>query len=135
MNLRDHLFTLEEELLSPSTRHDAARLTHLLAPDFLEFGSSGRTFTRDQIIADLLSETPETDLRLTDFTLRHSTPHTDPEFALVTYRSTRTTASSAARSSLRSSTWVCREGRWQLLFHQGTPEPQEAAPEHTRAVS
>ncbi len=34
---------------------------------------------------------------------------------LVTYRS----------PSLRSSIWVLRKGKWQLVFHQGTKAPTE----------
>ena len=118
MNLRDHLLLLEEELLSPATRHNPVRLTELLAPEFLEFGSSGRAFTLSEIIADLSAEHPNTEIHLSDFILRKSTY----DWALVTYRSTRRNEI-GSRSSLRSSTWIHRDGRWQMLFHQGTPIP------------
>ncbi len=122
MNLRDHLLLLEEELLSPATRRNPVRLTELLAPGFLEFGSSGRTFTRDEIIAELAAET-YTPHSLTHFNLL---AHTD-DWALVTYRTSRPgeDGSTPQRIALRSSTWVRREDRWQVLFHQGTPVPPQ----------
>jgi hypothetical protein len=118
MTLADHLRSLEEQLLDPATRTSPAQLNHLLAPDFLEFGSSGRTFTRAEILAALASELPAAILHLSDFNLQASAPG----WALVTYRSTRITPA-ASRSALRSSTWIHRDGRWQLLFHQGTLIP------------
>jgi hypothetical protein len=115
-DLAAHLFHLEQQLLEPSTRHDAIALTSLLAEDFREFGSSGRIYTRQQIIDLLAAETP-----------RHITL-SDPfcqqlaeDIALLTYRSTRTTALKAASHALRSSLWIYRDDRWQMIFHQSTP--------------
>ena len=121
MNLEDHLHSLEERLLQPDVRHSAAELTQLLAPEFREFGCSGRTYTRAEVISDLASETTLHDRTLSDFTLLASTP----DFALVTYRSTRRDANGAVKAiTLRSSTWIHRDDRWQLLFHQGTLNTQ-----------
>ena len=53
------------------------------------------------------------DVRLTDFRL---TPLA-PDAALLNYRATDSSNGSA---TLRSSLWVHRDGRWQMLFHQGT---------------
>jgi hypothetical protein len=44
---------LEEELLKPEVRRSADRLSHLLADEFVEFGSSGRIFDKRQIIESL----------------------------------------------------------------------------------
>jgi hypothetical protein len=43
-----------------------------------------------------------------------------PGLALVTYRAIRAAPGALAVQSLRSSIWACRDGRWQMLFHQGT---------------
>ena len=43
------------------------------------------------------------------------------DIALLIYRSTRTTTLQAATRALRSSLWVHRDNRWQMIFHQGTP--------------
>ena len=119
MNLLDHLLVLEERLLDPEVRRDQAQLEQLLAPAFMEFGSSGRIFTREQIIAELASELPSSNLSLTHFNLvAHSA-----DWALVTYRTSRPPEDPhlPGSSALRSSTWIKRDGRWQMLFHQGTP--------------
>ena len=43
------------------------------------------------------------------------------EVALTTYRlSMWLKSESEARVTLRSSVWVRRAGRWQVIFHQGT---------------
>jgi hypothetical protein len=114
--LAAHLFQLEQQLLQPSTRRDEVALRSLLAEDFREFGSSGRIYNRQQVISALARESP------------HMIILSDPlcyqlaaDIALLTYRSTCTTALKVASHALRSSLWVYRDGRWQMIFHQGTP--------------
>ena len=116
-DLATHICQLEQQLLEPSTRRDAAAaLTSLLAENFREFGSSGRIYTRQQIIDALAAESPRT-ITLSDPLCQQLAE----DIALLTYRSTRTVALDAASHSLRSSLWIYRDHRWQMLFHQGTP--------------
>ncbi|HTC76805.1 MAG TPA: nuclear transport factor 2 family protein [Edaphobacter sp.] len=116
-DLAAHLFDLEQQLLQPSTRRDPTALTSLLAKDFREFGSSGRIYSRQQIIDALAAESPRT-ITLSDPLCQQLAE----DIALLTYRSTRTTTTlQAASRALRSSLWVYRDNRWQMLFHQGTP--------------
>lgn len=120
MNLLDHLRTLEERLLLPSVRSDTVLLRDLLAVEFIEFGSSGRVFNRNQIISQLAREPSFPPPAISDFTLL---AHTDA-WALTTCRCSRPQSSGAPPLvTLRSSTWIHREDRWQMLFHQGTPVP------------
>ncbi len=114
-DLAAHLQHLEEQLLRPGVRGDPSSLDWLLAPDFTEFGSSGRIFDRDAIIAALASEAPfpAPPPQIEDLKIVAATD----DLAIVTYRIT------GRRASLRSSVWVRREGRWQMRFHQGTREP------------
>ncbi len=114
--LAAHLFHLEQQLLQPSMRRNATALASLLAEDFREFGSSGRIYTRQQIIDELAAESPRTIL-LSDPLCQQLAEN----IALLTYRSTRTIALEAASHALRSSLWVYRDNRWQIIFHQGTP--------------
>jgi hypothetical protein len=47
-----------------------------------------------------------------------------PGVVLVTYRMVRRTASGEPpQHLLRSSVWKLIGGRWQIVFHQGTPSP------------
>jgi glyoxylase I family protein len=114
-DLAAHLFRLEQQLLEPSLRRDAAALTSLLAEGFREFGGSGRIYTRQQIIDALAAESPHT-ITLSDPLCQQLAE----DLALLTYRSTRTIALAAASHALRSSLWIYRDHRWQMLFHQGT---------------
>ncbi|TLM72695.1 ribonuclease HI family protein [Pseudarthrobacter sp. NamB4] len=103
---------LERELLGPLVRGDIGRTAVLLHPDFMEFGSSGRVWTRDAMMMALEEDPGErTDIEIL------SVDRIGAEAVLLTYRS-------HARSGtvLRSSLWVLDGGRWRLRFHQGTPE-------------
>ena len=102
---------LERALLDPQVRHDRARLNALLAQEFQEFGSSGRVLDRAAIVEALLAE-PARAFEMTNLAVRSL----GAEAALVTY-----TSASDGKRALRSSVWVFRDGRWQLVFHQGTP--------------
>ena len=107
---------LEERLLQAEVRQSAPELAELLADDFIEFGSSGRVFNKSQIIASLSHETPER-RSLTEF----KAVFLAPGVVLTTYRAFRHRATDTPITSLRSSIWKLIEGRWQMIFHQGTP--------------
>ncbi|MGV8934881.1 MAG: DUF4440 domain-containing protein [Gallionellaceae bacterium] len=104
---------LELSLLQASVR-SSARVAELLAEDFVEFGSSGKIYNKAQSIALLQAE------KSYEFTVsQFSVKLLAPDFALLTYRAHR--HSEPALNTLRSSIWVQRQGRWQIVFHQGTP--------------
>ncbi|WNL45737.1 DUF4440 domain-containing protein [Dyella sp. BiH032] len=108
-----HLETLERELLAPSVRK-SPRVDQLLAEDFMEFGRSGRVFSKTDIVVALRDEASVA-MTATDFRLRMLAP----DVALLTYRSCRQTE--PALHALRSSIWRREGGQWRLAFHQGTP--------------
>jgi hypothetical protein len=114
--LEDHLRQLEERLLQPIVRRSAGEVSELLAHEFIEFGSSGRIFEKQQIIASLQTE-PTVRRSLVDF----NTSVLAPGIVLVTYRLIRQgTSDEPPIYSLRSSIWKLIDGRWQMVFHQGT---------------
>jgi len=118
--LAELLLQLERQLMDPVFRKNREQVSALLAEDFREFGSSGRVWSRATILDLLVSEEDYTAPVVEDFAMQRI----GPETALVTYRAVRESGgSSAAQASLRSSLWVRREGRWQVLFHQGTRVP------------
>ena len=47
---------LEEDLLRPESRRSVAAVSERLAEDFMEIGSSGRSYTRQEVIAALAAE-------------------------------------------------------------------------------
>ncbi|WP_026556933.1 ribonuclease HI family protein [Arthrobacter sp. 35W] len=108
----DAVVALERELLDPSVRADSTRVATLLHPDFEEIGASGRLWTRDAVLDELVGEAfaePAMDIL--------NVAMLDGTTALLTYRST-----DQRGSSLRSSLWRHADGQWRLRFHQGTPE-------------
>jgi hypothetical protein len=108
---------LEESLLKPDLRSSPEVLQRMLADDFLEFGASGRSYDKQQVIAGLLNQVEE-EFVIDDFCIRHLAPGV----ILTTYRVTRRrNPSHVAPYSLRSSVWKYLLGHWQMLFHQGTP--------------
>jgi hypothetical protein len=119
MDVKQRLLGLEQRLLADATRHDAGELSSLLADEFREFGSSGRTFSKAEIIDILQSESPGY-LSLKDFEACSVSETT----VLVTFRAVKEVAGLAPVESLRSSLWIYRDERWQMLFHQGTKVAQ-----------
>ena len=108
---------LEEKLLRPETRNSPSEVATLLHPDFFEFGQSGTVWSRQQIIDKLAQERP-IEGSLTDLSVRSLAA----DVTLVTYCAVaRDPASGNEWHSLRSSVWKLTDGRWQMIFHQGTP--------------
>jgi DNA-binding MarR family transcriptional regulator len=104
---------LEESLWRRETRFDRDYMERTLAPDFFEFGRSGRIYTREDIVGMRPGATPM-EYSLRDFKV---TP-LDREVALVTYVS-EVRAKEVVRGN-RSSLWRKTPGGWQLSFHQAT---------------
>ena len=100
---------LEERLLHPSVRASPDEVARLLADEFIEFGSSGRIYDKQQIIRLLQEEQGEAQLTLAEFSARGLSADT----VLVTYRVVES-------RTMRSSIWSFQEGRWRMVFHQGT---------------
>jgi hypothetical protein len=110
--LSQHLRELEESLLLPDVRK-SERLVELLADSFVEFGRSGRVYTKADLVAALAAEVPfvqtTSDFKVTMLA---------PQAALVTYRIHR--HSDPPVYTLRSSVWQMIRGQWQMIFHQAT---------------
>jgi hypothetical protein len=111
-HLARHLRILEESLLQPDVRK-SAELVALLAEEFIEFGSSGRTYTKADLVTVLQAETPsvQTTRNLQGSLLA-------PQAALLTYVIRR--EASPPVYTLRSSVWQLRGERWFMVFHQAT---------------
>lgn len=106
----------EQALLDPAVRRDRARVAELLADDFLEFGSSGRIWTREAILDLLVTENYDPPA-MEEF----QCDLIGEDVALVTYKTVRADAASGLRAEvLRSSIWIREAGDWRVRFHQGT---------------
>ena len=111
-SIEQHLQDLELSLLQPNVRK-SERVEELLAEDFIEIGSAGYAHTRQEIIRALRVE-PTTHWTASQFKIQMVAP----SIALVTFRAHR--HSKPPVHSLRSSIWKEANGKWQMLFHQGT---------------
>lgn len=115
--LQESLLELERGLLSPQVRRSGERMRRLLADEFVEFGSSGHVYDRESIIESLAASDGTEAFNIEDFRLVTSGAGT----AFVTYRCVaRSTDGKILRKANRSSLWQRIDGRWQLVFHQGT---------------
>jgi hypothetical protein len=108
---------LEENLWRSETRFDPSFMEQVLAPDFFEFGRSGRTYRRDAIL-NMPCSPIHAALPLKDFAAHVIDAHV----VLVTYRS-EVTYGDVVEQGRRSSLWSKSAQGWKLRFHQGTPIP------------
>jgi hypothetical protein len=110
------LRSLEERLQQADTRKSADAVGELLADDFVEVGSDDICSDKAQILG-WLNQEPVYERKLQDFRVRKVAP----EVFLVTYYAVRRDpATGGERHSRRCSIWRLAEGRWQMVFHQGT---------------
>ena len=113
--LQEEILQLEEQLVAPAVRSSADALDRLVSDEFIEFGSSGRVYTKHEVISQMLAA-PNITISVSEFRVIA----VSADVALATYRTER---------SLRSSVWR-REGQyWRIVFHQGTSvvtDPKEA---------
>jgi hypothetical protein len=121
LDIAQHLKALELDLLSNTTRKNAARVSSLLADGFREFGSSGRVYTKEDIVVTLQEEAPAS-FSLVNFETRLLAEGV----ALVTYRSSRDESGAPPSTALRSSIWIREAENWRMVFHQGTKLPSAA---------
>lgn len=114
-----HLLRCEQMLLDCAVRRDRARVSAFLADDFVEFGASGRIWSREQIL-NMLAAEDYTPPAMVDFRCRLIADGV----ALVCYQTVPIDASSGQRAAtLRSSLWTNKSGEsggWLIRFHQGT---------------
>jgi len=109
--LEKKLYGLELEFMRPATRSSRKRLEELIDEDFVAIASTGDRDDRAACISALLLENPPA-WSIVGFEVRVLAVGV----ALTTYVAT----TSGGSSSHRSSIWKLADGRWRILFHQGT---------------
>jgi hypothetical protein len=116
------LRALEELLLDPAVRRSREKLETLLGDEFVEYGASGAIYNKEQVVSALEREHRDSAVRREACDFRIS--ELADGIAQVTYKATRIDEASVETRSLRSSIWKFKGGRWQMVFHQGTPVAQ-----------
>lgn len=118
-NVGPALESLERSLLEPELRRSAEAVGELLADDFVEVGADGSLYDKAGIIA-VLQKSPAPKTLLTDF----KAMELSSDVYLVTFNYSReSTSERPAAKSFRSSVWKRADGRWRMVFHQGTTCP------------
>jgi hypothetical protein len=111
----DELRRLEKSLWRAETRFERDHMNEVLAPDFFEFGRSGRVYRREEIL-DVPAQPINVTLQLAKFAVRLIAT----DVALVTYVS-GVIYGEVTEVANRSSLWSRHALGWRIRFHQGTP--------------
>lgn len=111
----EKLKELEESLWRSETRFDNEYMNRTLAPDFFEFGRSGRVYKREETLNGARPQTINAKFPLKNFSITLI----DTNVALVTYISE--VMYDELEVANRSSLWAKTTDGWQIRFHQGTP--------------
>lgn len=109
----DELRRLEESLWREETRFDRDYMDGLLAPGFVEFGRSGKIWTREATLT-----TPKRKIGARIPLPKFGVRKLSEDVALVTYRSEG--LEDDLEVGNRASIWRRTEDGWKLEFHQGT---------------
>ena len=105
---------LEESLWREETRFDRNYMDSVLAPGFIEFGRSGKIWTREDTLT-----TPTRRIRARLPLPKFGVRMISGDIALVTYRSEG--LEDDVEVGNRASIWRRADDGWKLEFHQGTP--------------
>jgi hypothetical protein len=117
-SLVETLRGLERRLLRPEVRSDAAQLGKLLHPSFTEVGAGGRTYSRDEVLAEFRDTPPSYAVWAQDFQAEVVLD----DIVMLKYKSAHIDESGKlTRFVLRTSLWQRTGAAWQVRFHQGTP--------------
>ncbi len=120
-SIKEQLLKLEELLLQPKIRKSPEELSNILSEDFIEFGSSGIIYSREQII-DALQQESTIQMTIKNFQIKKLAN----DIVLATYQIiSHNELKRQATYSMRSSIWKYLDERWRMLFHQGTPTTKD----------
>ena len=106
---------LEEGMWDYARRGNEKWFAHHVHMDFIEVGRSGRKYDRSDFFPVTIKPFEAT-IPLARFIARPLASG----YVLTTYDS-EARFTSTTEHAHRSSTWMYEAGRWQLLYHQGTP--------------
>jgi hypothetical protein len=106
---------LENDLLQSEVRKSTAIIDSLLTDDFMEIGSLGQVYSKQDILEHLPKEN-NVKWEMEDFNAKEI----EENVVLVTYK-TKNVSEKTIVFSLRSSLWIIRGDSWKMVFHQGTP--------------
>ncbi len=112
----NELIRLELKLHTREGRTSNETLDSLIADEFREIGASGAYFGKQNVL-DRLPNEDEIKIEASDFEYRRFSQ----SIAHLTYKSKLfCPVGTLVRTSYRTSIWRLENGKWQMIFHQGT---------------
>lgn len=121
-DLADQLIAKEMAIVAAQKRRDLVAVEAALADGFREIGSSGRMFSKADVL-DAIRKFQIVDYWCEDF---QCLP-VNPKCVILMYIATVTRIHEGQEQShraYRSSTWVERDGAWRVIFHQASVLPR-----------
>ena len=119
--LEEKIIGKERKILAAQKRRDFEAVEAALAHGFVEIGGSGQLFTKSQVLDRMKF------VHVLDYSLeRFRFVSVNPTCVVLTYVADvtrRYKGEEYSNHTYRSSTWVERNGAWQVIFHQATPLP------------
>lgn len=115
MTFKERILRYEKDFFCAQFCQDRTALDSRLCDGYLEYAKSGRIYSKADIVESLGNLLQDRNISILDFTCIALSDSA----CLAHYRSFDASDHTYA---LRTSIWVLRDGRWQLLFHQGTPQ-------------
>ncbi|SFD14563.1 DUF4440 domain-containing protein [Clostridium uliginosum] len=112
------ILQLENDLLKSEIRKSPQKVNEILADDFIEFTSSGSEYHyKSGDVFQKQNDNHELFWKIIDFKIKQLSD----DCILAIYKVIKhNEANENKKYSLRSSIWKCYEGKWKMLFHQGT---------------
>lgn len=122
-SIKEELFKLENALLQPEVRNSTEKSNEILADDFIEYCSSGYEYHQNKeetVNGTVISN--KVYGRIIDFEIKELSS----DCVQATYKMIKDYEENEDRKyTLRSSIWKYRDGKWKMIFHQGTLVPKE----------
>jgi hypothetical protein len=119
--VEDHLISREMAVYTAYKQHEMTAIDALLAGDFHEIGSSGRFYSKPEVLAAMK------DIQVLDYDFeRFSVVPLDENNAIVVYVLTMKRIENEKERmnrAFRSSVWTKQNSEWRIAFHQATPLP------------
>lgn len=120
--IKEQLLKLENDLLQPEVRNSTEKSNEILADDFIEYCSSGYEYHKNKeetINGPVISNKAYG--KIIDFEIKKLSD----EYVQVKYKMIKNDEPNEDRRySLRSSIWKYIDGKWKMIFHQGTLVPK-----------
>ncbi len=121
----EFFYNLETSLHKKENRNSREKVSALIADDFTEFGKSGNVYDKQDTLEHLEKEEFDVQVEVSNFSAKELLPGAVLVMYVAVMLDKENTGAKVKTN--RSSIWVSRDGRWQMVFHQGTKKENLAS--------